>query len=268
MKNNKHKILVLSDLKSSDSTMLKNTVSLAKIIDADIDFLCIKKPTEVVKKENQLSAMRTINQEHFSTKKQIKSLLNPINKAYNTNINHTLRYGNVKDEIANYIESYQPDIVVLGKRKSKLLSVMGDNILKHVLKQHKGNIMISGEENVLEPNNELTLGLFNDANDSFHFADNLIKHTQKPLKAFKIVKNPDNVTSTNIDDKKTIEYVFEENDNVFKNLSNYLLKNNVNLLCINRKSKKLKKTNKNIKNVINNLNVSLFLTTEQNLKYQ
>jgi hypothetical protein len=81
-------------------------------------------------------------------------------------------------------------------------------------------------------------------------------------------------SSTNentVNNKETVEYVFEENDNTLKTLSNYLLKNNVNLLCVNRESKN-KKENKekkaDINNIINNLDVSLFLTTSQKIGLQ
>ena len=264
MENKKYKILVLSDLKESDSTMLKNTVSVAKMINGDIHFLCVKKPTEIVKKENQLSAMRSINEEHFSAKKSIENLIKPIAETYKVNISHSLTYGNLKNEIGSYIKEQQPDIIVVGKRKSNLLSLMGDNVINYVFKQHKGTIMVSGEENVLEPNNEFSLGLLNENNETFHFAENLMEHTQKPLKSFKIVKNSNSVKTSNFNNKKKVEYVFEDNDNAIKNLSNYLLKSNINLLCVNReieKGSKAKQTKASVSNIINNLNVSLFFTT-------
>ncbi len=67
-----------------------------------------------------------------------------------------------------------------------------------------------------------------------------------------------------------MEYVFEENDNTIKNLSNYLSKNNINLLCFDRGHRNTKNNTNSIKtninDVIRNLNVSLLLTTEQKLK--
>ena len=75
MKNNKYKILVLSDLKKSTSATLKTAVSLAKMIDGEIEFFHVKKPIDIVEKENQLSAIRTINENHTLIRKKIEKLL-------------------------------------------------------------------------------------------------------------------------------------------------------------------------------------------------
>jgi nucleotide-binding universal stress UspA family protein len=267
MEKYKPKILVLSDLNESTSTILKSTISLAKMINGSIDFLCVKKPSEIVKKENQLSAIRNINQEHFAIKKEIANLITPINKDYNIKINHNLSFGNVKDEIGNYIKEHKPDLIVIGKRKSKILNLIGDNITSFVLKNHKGVIMISANDNSLEPEKKLVLGLLNNMEDDFEFSKNLIEHTQKPVKSFKLVKASKGLKETShVNNKDYVEYVFEDNDNSMDNLSNYLSKNNINLLCVNRdKNLKNKFVMKDgIVNLIGKLNVSMLLTTSKN----
>ncbi|WP_298901400.1 hypothetical protein [uncultured Psychroserpens sp.] len=84
MKTNKYKILVLSDMKSTATRTIKSSISLSKMIDGDIHFFHVKKPTEVVEKESQLSAMRTINKAHVSISSDIQNLIEPIAKDYNT----------------------------------------------------------------------------------------------------------------------------------------------------------------------------------------
>jgi len=255
MKNNKYKILVLSDLNKTTSNTIKSGVSLAKIIGADINFLYVKKPTEVVKNENQLSAVRTINKDYLSTNKKIKDLIRHISENYNVNINHTFVIGNLKNEIGKYIDDNKPDIIILGKRKSKVINFIGDNITQFILKKHKGTIVIVDDKNVLEPNKELYIGLFNSTSANSKFTDKIINSTQKPLKSFKISEN-----SYSLKDslgKNTVEYVFAKGDNVIKNISNYLSKSKINLLFVDRKKENLIYTN--IKDVINNLDCSLLL---------
>jgi hypothetical protein len=82
MENKKYKILVLSDLKEGTDSTLKNAISLSKIIDADIEFFHVKKPTDIVERESQLSAMRTINKEYLETEKKIKNTIEPISRVY------------------------------------------------------------------------------------------------------------------------------------------------------------------------------------------
>ncbi len=257
---NKYKILVLSDVNNYTEIILKNAVSLAKMIDGEIDLLCIKKPAEIVKEDNQLSAMRTINQKHFAVDKKIQKLVNSFSKDYNININYTLSYGNVKQEINKHIKKHQPDVVVLGKRKSKLLKLVGDKITKHVLKKHKGAVMLSSLENILEPENNIALGMLNEMEDSLEFAKRLTQKTQKPIKSFKLVNKIETENHSINNNKDTVEYVFEENENVISNLSNYLLKSNINLLFVNREKINNKCEKHLIKSGDDKVDVSLLLT--------
>lgn len=250
----KQKILVLSDLNKSAINTIKSSVSIAKIVNADINIFYIKSPTEVIKKESQLSAIRTINQECFSIDKTIKSIIDPISKDYNVNIEHTFKIGNLKDELATYIDENKPDIIVLGKRKTKIVNFLGDNLTKFILKKHKGTIVITDDFNPLEPNKELYLGTFNKTSTKDNLIESFVNATEKPLISFKISDNK-NVSN----DKKTIEYVFEKGNNVIKNISNSLTESNVNLLFVERD---LDKKNKlNIKDALKNFNCSLILTT-------
>ncbi len=258
----KHKILVLSDFNTSTLKIVKSSVSLAKIVNADINFFYVKKPTEVVEKESQLSAMRIINEEYLATNKKIKDLINPISADFNVAINHQFTIGNVKNEIGKCIDEYKPDIIVLGKRKSKIVSFIGDNITQYVLDKHQGTIVIAGDENSLEPNEELSLGLFNNAKLNNAFTEQIISSTQKKITSFKIAENAITLKEDDLlDTKKIVEYVFEKGDNALKSISNYLSKSNVNLLFVNREKNIKNSTNTTINEVIKNLNCSLILTT-------
>ena len=101
MKSKKYKLLVLSDLNDSTLDILKSSVSLAKIIDGEINFFYVKKPTDIVGKENQLSALRTINKEHTVIDNKIKTVLKTISSDIAFDINYSFTFGNVKNEIEN-----------------------------------------------------------------------------------------------------------------------------------------------------------------------
>ena len=274
MKKRTYKILVLSDLNDSTKTVLKSSVSLANMIHGEIHFFHVKKPIEVVKSESQLSAIRTINQEHLSIEKKIKSAIQFFTKDYNVDINYRFSIGNVKTEIANQIKEQKPDIIVLGKRDSKGVNFLGDNITQFVLSKYKGPIMIAATENAIEPNQAISLGMLNGLEESFNFefANDLMAHIQKPIKSFKLVKSSDSKEEEISNNKKAVEYVFENSTGALDNLSNYLAKSKVNLLCINRdnKQKKIKKNliMTDIKDAINKFNVSLLLTGGEKLTIQ
>ena len=114
---------------------------------------------------------------------------------------------------------------------------MGDNITDYVLNIHRGEVMIAAKENDLEPEGQLVLGFFNTKNDLFNlkFIEDLVGQTMQPVRSFNISEksNPTEKKEQNTD-YKMIDYVFEKNDNAYNTLSNYLVKNEVNLLCVNR----------------------------------
>ena len=273
MKNKKYKILVLSDLKYATSTTLKNSIGLAKLINGDVDFFHVKKPIDIIKNDNQLSASREINNEYKLIDKKIQKLVSPIAEQYNININHRYAIGNVKAEIRNYIKEYKPDIIVLGKRKVKPLKFIGDSITNYVLKEHDGVIMIAANNNAIEPNTKIALGVLNgkESSLSLDFSKQLVDNSKKPVKTFTVIKDSNSFKNTTItNNKNEVEYVFEKDENTVKNLSNYLSKNNINLLYIERERKESNKVDlvtKNVKNVVNNLDVSLLFTGKQNMFY-
>lgn len=266
MKNHKYKVVVLSDLKEATENSLKSTISLVKNLGADIKFFHVKKPTDVVKRDSQLSTFRTINEQHNITTKHIENLIQSVSKTYNVNIDYSHAFGNVKNEIQDYLNEHQPDIVVLGKRKIKTMGLIGDSITKFVLKAHKGTILVVGNENALDPDIDLSIGVLN-SNGLYNnesLVNDLLLQSQKPLKAFKVInqgqeKEKVEITSNN----KVVEYVFERNDNTISNLSKYLLKSNVNLLYLSRVSKEkdgLKKSD--LKDVIEKLEIPILLSGE------
>ncbi|MFL1010722.1 universal stress protein [Flavisericum labens] len=267
---NKYKIVVLSDLKDSSEKTLKSSISLAKTIGADIKFFHVKKPTDVVDRDSQLSTFRTINEQHSLTKNSIDDLVKSVSKTYGVPIDYGYAFGNVKTEIQDYLDKHQPDIVVLGKRKSKI-GLTGDKIVNFVLKTHKGTILVVGNQNNLEPDEDLSIGFLNNHSTSQDDAltNSLLKKSQKPSKAFRFIdKSKKQESSKTNSDNKTIEYVFERNDNTIKNLSNYLLKSNINLLYLNRKENKNKNgglRKSDIKDILAKVDVSMLLSSEQTL---
>lgn len=270
MKNNRYKILVLSDLKDTSNSTLKSSVGLAKLIDGDIDFFHVKKATEIVEGDSQLSAIRTINKLHITTSTQIQLLIDTVSKDCDKKISHNHAFGNVKNEISEYIQEQKPDIVVIGKRKSSPLNFTGDNITGAVMKNHDGAIMIASDENTFEPNKLFSLGVLNDIEKSFNidFADILISHSQKPLKSFKIGKQAKAVNEKEKSiEKNTVEYMFEQTDNAISNLFNYVSKNKINLLCLNRESKNGKIDKDvmkiDINEIINKMNIPLLIAGNQ-----
>ena len=238
---NKHKILVLSELNKSAQHSLKNAISLAKIINADIHFFHAKAPMDIVKNDNQLTAHRSINEKYIGTEEKINSLISSFNKTYDVKISYSFAFGNLKNEIKKCIKEQNPDVIVLGKFKPKFYNLTGMRIIDLVLKSHKGSILISSESNTLEPNNTLTLGILN-RDDEFlnaNWVQTLMNYSSKPLRSFKVIKKLPPIKELELTENKSItEFVFEHSDVTFENLIKYTSGSQLNLLCINRHTSK------------------------------
>ncbi|WP_339751373.1 universal stress protein [uncultured Winogradskyella sp.] len=263
MKNNKYKILVLSDLKEGTNIAIKNAVSLSKIISADIELFYVRKPTDIVERESQLSAMRTINQEYLVIERNIKKILEPISKSYDVKLKSSFAFGNVKSEIKDYIEASQPDIIVLGQRVSNPFQLRGTSITSFLLKEYEGIIVISSNNNSLIPNEKVALGVLNGSKKMLdtEFFKELIPHSKTPLKSFKIINSQkENGKTPRLNKKEMVEFVFEKNINSITTLSKYLVKNKINLLCVNRVKNTQNSIESPLKEVVNKLNISLLIS--------
>jgi nucleotide-binding universal stress UspA family protein len=250
----KNKILVLSDIDSSTRGILTNALNLAKIVAGEVIFFCVKKPTDIVENESQLSAMRVINEKFLETDNQIKSTIAALSNDEKIKISHKISFGNLKDEISKQIKATKPAIIVLGKQKSKILSFLGDNIIDFVLKEFSGTVMISSDKITVEANSELSLGLLNE-NENLpknELKKTIISFAIKPLKSFQISNNT-KLKNEVVNSEKIIEYIFEDGDNALKNIDNYLVKNKIQLVFVPREKNK-------IGNLANHLNCSLMLT--------
>ncbi|MGB5555278.1 MAG: universal stress protein [Flavobacteriaceae bacterium] len=267
MKTNKlYKIMVLTDLKRSSSTVLKNAVGLAKMIGGEIEVFHVSRPSDTIASENQLSAMRALNRKHATIDKKMTSLTDPIAKEFVVPIRNSFVFGNIKTEIRAYMDAHRPDIVVLGKRKTNPF-VLGDNITELILNVHNGPILISTNKDSFATNKEFSLASLRSSGTGINleFSDDLIKYAQAPLRAFTILKKTGKVTETEKSTlPRTIEYVFEQNESSIKNLANYMSKNNIDVLSIDRKANKNSNEARfsmpELTSVIKTLNVNLLVT--------
>jgi nucleotide-binding universal stress UspA family protein len=250
----KNKILVLSDIDSSTKGIVTNALNLAKIVAGEVTLFCVKKPTDIVENDSQLSAMRIINEKFLKTNNQIKSMIALLSNDEKIKISHKISFGNLKDEISKQIKATKPDIIVLGKQKSKIFSFLGDNIIDFVLKEFAGTVMITSDKITVKANAELSLGLLNETNNlpKNEYKKTLVSFALKPLKSFQI-NNQTGLKNEENNPENIIEYIFEKGDNALKNIDNYLVKNKIQLLFVPREKNK-------IGNLANHINCSLMLT--------
>ena len=240
MKTKRKHILVLSGLKHNMDSTVKCAVHFAKLMNANVDFLYVKKPTEIVNQESQLSAIRSINREQVEMEQKMKQILDPYSNTYGIHIKGKFSFGPVKDEIKEYLDRTAPDMVILGKRKSGPFKFKDDGVTDFVLSHFEGPVLIAPKATQLEPEKELSIGILNDQkndqkNDSIL---ELANQSARPLKSFTIVDQyaKEELNASNNEGQYT-EFIFEKKDDVLSNVSNYVVKSKVNLLCFDRNDK-------------------------------
>ncbi|WP_160114534.1 universal stress protein [Aquimarina sp. AU474] len=241
---NKYQLLVLNDLTQKSDTALRNAINMAKTINGSIEIFYVSPPQDVVKYDNQVSAMREIAKKRITTEKKLRDLAHLISEEENIPVSYDFTLGNVKNEIQHHIEKTNPDIVVIGKRKKKLVDFRDDGVTKFLLNKHSGPILIVGEGNEIQANGEISLGFYSNTMDdhTLKITKDLNENSKTPIKFFSIrKKSAAAATKSNIDqikavfnDQNTVEYEFEENSYSLDGLNNYVSKNNVELLCMGR----------------------------------
>lgn len=256
--------MVLAEAKDSTENILKNTAKLAHVFGGEITLFYVKKPSDVISKDNQLSALRTLNKTYVLVQKELQNLVAPISKNYGVKIQPEFTVGNVKDEVKTYIKAENPDMIVLGQSKSNPFNLMSKSVLKYLLNKFNGLVVIASSTQVLEPSQELGLGLLNNTHAALDvaWAQTLINSSRKPLKMFKATKGHEKPAATVNTSKKVIEYVFEQGDNALKSMSKYLAKSKVDVLLVDRKTADTNtKPTSYLSDVIGQVNVPILLTS-------
>lgn len=275
----KYRMLVLMDLSKASYAALQNAVNLAKLIDGSIEVFHVKSPTDVVKHENQISAMWAIDKERSTAKKKLEALVNNVADQENIPIIYNFIFGNVKHEVKEHIKKTNPDIVVMGKRKQKLVNFIGDGLTQYVLNNYNGGVFITGKDTIITPHDNLSLGFFNETGTekSIQITEDLKRQSKNPVKLFYLRKN----TVANISEtkrtqpekestaKNTITYEFEEGTNAIHGIISYISKNNIELLCMDRGNHEkntigsFNRMTSNIKEAINKINVPILVLNNQ-----
>ena len=266
-KKNNYKVAVLSNLKTGSDTALKNAIGFARMIDGEVEIFHVKSSADVVRTDNQFSALRSMKDEFAATDKNIRKFIDPIASEYDVKISHHLGFGNIKKEIDDYLNSTRPDIVVMGRRKSNPLDFIGDGVTEHVLSHFDGIIMIASLNETIVPDSELSLGILNGTEPpkGLDIFNNLMGYAKKPIKSFSFIDGAKGTPSGESSaDGSVVQFVFEKGASTASNLSNYVSKNNINLLWIDNPAKRDSHQEQfvplELKNVVGNINVPLFMT--------
>ncbi|MEE9362749.1 MAG: universal stress protein [Cellulophaga sp.] len=268
----KYRILVLVDLSRESLDAFNYTVNLSKLINGSIEIFYVKPPTDIVKNENQTSAIAAIDEERSSIKRQLKELVDTTSELENLPIIYNFTFGNVKNEVKEHIEKTSPDIVVLGRSKPKLLDFFSDGLTQSIVNTFDGSVLIMGDTNNIAPYTDMLLGFFNENSNqgNYKVTQDLKRLNNSPSIHFRL-RNKAPGTSERLDSSSTITFEFEEGSNALHGLPSYIVKSNIELLCLGRDLKNEKTPSlfnsitTNIKQLLNKTNVPILILGQQSV---
>jgi|GEM_PF-4674469 len=260
MKAQHSKILTLIDVQEPIDTIIKSTVNLAKTFDAEVKFLYVQKSMDTTKTENQIAVIQDLTQQRNAIARY-KILVKRARKLQGLKLDFAVVSGPLKKTIQSEVETYQPDLIVLGKRRPNLFRIIGREVTDFVLKIFDGPLLIAHPTKVLEIKEDLSLGVLNDLStiEENDVSNALIEQSKKPVKYFSITDDASLSTNTNDAGIPIISFIFENNQNAMKNVTNYVHKNDVQLLFLGRTNQENSNKNVNLREAMKRINTSMLM---------
>ncbi|TAI48806.1 universal stress protein [Flagellimonas allohymeniacidonis] len=234
----KYFISVLMDSSKASHTALTNAVQLAKTLGGRVEVFYAKAPTDVVKFDNQLSAMRAIHEENRSSKNRIKNEIKAISQEEGLPISVKTGYGNLKTAVKDYVNSQTPDIIVLGRRKSKVTGFLTDGVTDFVINECPSHVLILGEDDKFHSFANISLGVFGNTLEEkdFEIVNDLKNNSSKPVRLFNI-KSEEGTQELESKLQQTVSYVFSEGANAIDGLTSYVKRTKTELFCMPKRTK-------------------------------
>ncbi|MBO0323208.1 universal stress protein [Muricauda sp. CAU 1633] len=255
----KYRISVLLDLSKSSELVLTNAVQLAKTLNGSVEVFHVKPAADIVKRESQLSAIRTIYKDNRDTRSKMQDLIQSMEKEEGISLSYKLEYGNVKNRVRDYLSQQKPDILVLGKRRP---GFFGESITDFVINETNINVLITGKDDKFHTFTDINLGVFGSGlrENGLDIIKDLKRDSEKPVRLFnikgKITQGEHEVSPWH----KTVSYVFSEGSNALDGLVSYVSHTNTQLLCVPKsQSKTLAFQSNPAKQVMRKANVPIFI---------
>tara|TARA_R110002051_G_scaffold309037_3_gene381415 strand:- start:2689 stop:3477 length:789 start_codon:yes stop_codon:yes gene_type:complete len=251
-------ILVLTDFSEASNIALRNAAKMVKLINGNIYVYHAHNIELPSVEQNQLTfngRLREINRQTFVKAKEI---ISSIEKEQGINIEFTMDHGNIKNCISKKVREINPDLVILGRRKSKFLDFLGDKVTQFVIDHCDTSVLISGGNHELHSFSNLSLGFFGDTIEKSEFQ--IIEHLQespRSIKYFGIRSRMPSAETTDAEQKTTTSYVFsQDGSKAIDALTSYVARTNTELFCIPKNNNtKLQP----VKEMVNRLEIPILL---------
>ena len=234
--------LVLTDFSDASYIALKYAISLAKLIKSTIHVCHVANPEKIVENDNSLMAIRDIELESKKVEKKIGAIVEIVT-AEGINVIPYYSIGNIIGEFKERIDVINPDVVILGKKKSNLN--LSGKITSYLMNEYAGSLLIVEEESEFKSDTKISLGCNNNTLNEYDpsLLFSLDGQTKNPLTLLN-VKKPNNSNEEIIipqtwwkscnEINRDVQFEYENDDTIVSGLLKHISSNNIELLCIGK----------------------------------
>lgn len=232
--NSNYNILVLTDFSEAATIALRNASKLAKLVNGKLQAYYVQPLQKFTEEENQLSLGRNLRESYTQTLVKGQKLMKAIGEEEGVEISFSTESGNVKNCILNKLKNTNPNLVIIGKRTSNPLKLIGDRVTQFLIDECPTSILIGGSNKELHSFSDLSLGFYGKtiAKDSVKIIEPLL---QKPnsVKYFGIRDLMSKEQVDEVDTEKENTFMFpQQGMKAIEALTSYVAHANTDLFCI------------------------------------
>jgi hypothetical protein len=237
-KNPELSFLILLNFTETSYKALDYLIKWVKIINGKIEIYSIIDPVGIADSENQITALRSIQEEKKRVERKLSSIVEMI-ELEGIKASSSYSIGNLKSELSLKLTQSKPDVVVVGKGKG-----FTNSILNYLINDYKESVLILGSESNFLKGTEITIGYNSDTFDkhNFQLVSKFSQASEIPLTLLKItnsLEKEEPIKMSNIPpvtDQSDLYFRFEykNSSNVAGALLENVSKGNVELLCVGR----------------------------------
>jgi len=158
----REKFLVLIDFSEDSYKALDDLIKLVKEIGGSIEVFSILSPLGIMDKENQITALRTMDMEEKRVERKLNSIVEMI-ELEGIKANSSYSIGNVKSELKLKLIKSQPDVMVLAKKGN-----FANGVLHFLINEYKNAVLILGNAQKFFRGNSIAIGY---EDKTFNFQD-------------------------------------------------------------------------------------------------
>lgn len=227
-------ILVLTDFSEASIIALRNAAKLVKLTNGNIHAYYVETVKPFAQEQNPLTLNGNLRDNHKKILAKAKRIIAAIEEEEGVAFSFTMDLGNIKNCILDQVKETQPDLIILGKRKSKFLDFIGDKVTQFVIDNCDTSVLICSSNRELHSFSDLSVGFYGETieKSDFQIIDHL-KQSTRSVRYFGVRSKMASLENNNASPKNANSYIFPQGGiKGIEALTSYVVRTDTQLFCI------------------------------------